>query len=80
MRYTSSVKEGTNKMLCKHCNTEMKAGMAIVPVWGTMDGRPIKTGTTLSMVDGSMMNVLKCPECGYSVYLGNLIIRNEEEV
>ena len=67
-------------MLCKHCNIEMKAGTAIVPVWGTVDGRSNKTGATLAIVDGSLMNVLKCPECGYSVYLGNLIIRDEEEI
>lgn len=65
-------------MLCNDCNVEMVVGTAMVPVWGTLDRRPILNGTTLNMVDSQQQQVLKCPNCGHSIYFGNMLIRDEK--
>jgi hypothetical protein len=59
-------------MECKYCKVDMKIGEAIIPVWGTFDGREIKAGDTISQVDGKLDTVMKCPDCGYSVFYGDL--------
>jgi hypothetical protein len=64
------------KMVCQDCDVEMVAGTAIVPVWGTLNGRPILDGTTLNMVDGCCTQVMKCPNCGHSIYYGAMLIRD----
>ena len=65
-------------MNCNDCNVEMVVGAAMVPVWGTLDGRPLQEGTTLNMVDSQVQKVLKCPRCGHSVYFGKPLIRDEK--
>lgn len=67
-----------NQMLCRDCNVEMVEGTAIVPLWGTLDGRPIQNGTTLNMVDGCQQQVMKCPNCGHSVYFGKMLIDDKK--
>jgi hypothetical protein len=69
------VKEDGSKMDCRDCKVEMVAGIGIVPVWGTLDGRPIQNGTTLNIVSGKKCEVMKCPKCGHSVYFGEVLIR-----
>lgn len=63
-------------MVCRDCKVDMVEGTAIVPVWGTLDGRPIQSGTTLNMVSGKECPVLKCPKCGHSVYFGAPLVRH----
>ena len=63
-------------MECKDCKVEMVEGKGIVPVWGALDGRPIKEGTTISPVDAAYCPIIKCPKCGHSVYQGDMIIRD----
>ena len=65
-------------MECKDCKVEMEAGWGMIPVWGTLDGRPIQNGTTLNMVSSAYGPVMKCPECGHSVYHGRMIIATEK--
>ena len=64
-------------MECKDCKVEMEAGWGIIPVWGTLDGRPLSEGTTISIVSGAYGPVMKCPDCGHSVYQGKMLIRDE---
>jgi len=64
-------------MKCEDCKVEMEEGFGLIPVWGTLDGRPVQNGTTLSMVSGAYGPVMKCPECGHSVYHGRMIIATE---
>lgn len=72
------MKDEKEKMVCKDCNTEMIAGIALVPIWGTLDERPIQNGTTLNMVDGQVEKVLKCSNCGHSVFFAELLIRDQK--
>ena len=63
-------------MFCKDCGVEMVAGIAIVPVWGTLDNRPVTRGTTLNMVNGCASQVCKCPDCGRSVFFGKEFVQS----
>lgn len=59
-------------MLCKKCNAEMKPGKALnnVPVYGIEDfiGQKDNAGQTFTMQStGELVDVMKCPECGWSV-------------
>ncbi|MGZ8158355.1 MAG: hypothetical protein ACXWT4_06055 [Methylobacter sp.] len=64
-------------MNCKRCQGEMKPGKAIK---NTLTGIPDFIGddhvcTVSPGGPGKLIDCLKCPECGYSVTLGN----NENE-
>jgi hypothetical protein len=58
---------------CKHCDIEMKPSKGILNTWvsGMPDfpgDKPFSEGQTLSVGGpGELIDVLKCPECGYSV-------------
>lgn len=65
-------------MDCRDCKVEMLDGTGMVPVWGTLDGRPIQNGTTLNIIGGKQMPVKKCPNCGHSVYFGEMLIDNRK--
>ena len=57
-------------MECKKCATEMKKGKALAQTWkpGLSDFPGDSVGITLSPGGpGKMIDVLKCPACGYSV-------------
>lgn len=49
------------------CGGEMKYGKAMIPVWGTLDGRPIIRGTTLNQIGSKLGTALKCEKCGHSI-------------
>jgi len=65
-------------MECRDCNVGMIVSTGMVPVWGTLDDRPIQTGTTLNMVSASERQVMKCPECGHSVYFGETLYSEQK--
>ena len=59
-------------MQCKKCNSEMKTGQVIAPVWGNVRGN-LEDGQSLySVGNGVLRNCMKCPICGYSKVLGNV--------
>jgi hypothetical protein len=64
-------------MECRDCKVKMVAGVGMVPVWGTLDGRPLHNGVTLSAVTSKLMPVMKCPHCGHSVYFGEILVKNQ---
>jgi len=65
-------------MHCRDCKVEMKCAIALVPTWGTLDNTPIQNGTTLNMVSSKVCRVMKCPQCGHSVYFGNPFILDQK--
>jgi len=76
--YTIGVVREEERMKCRDCNVEMIVSTGMVPVWGTLDDRPIQTGTTLNMVSASECPVMKCPECGHSVYFGETLYSEQK--
>ena len=66
-------------MICNSCNVDMQKGVAMVPVWGTLDGRPLDRGTTLNQIHSRLEDVMKCPDCGHSVFMGGMIVHSFDE-
>jgi hypothetical protein len=45
---------------------EFKPGLALIPVYGRMDGKPAQVGDTVSPVTGEFKTIQKCSKCGVS--------------
>lgn len=71
-RYTTSNRV-TKRMhlrtsVCKRCNTEMQPGKAMEQTWRKGIEYDEELGGTMSPGgSGKLMDVMKCPACGYSV-------------
>ena len=74
------MKEGLEQeMICHSCGVIMVPGVAMIPIWGTLNGRPLTNGTTLNHISASIQPVMKCPDCGRSISFEKEIIFNHQE-
>jgi hypothetical protein len=48
-------------MICEH---SFKPGIALIPVWGRLDGKAPVNGDTLNIVESVLGPVDKCEKCG----------------
>jgi len=76
--------ESNNNLKCKKCDVEMVDGVAMKEGWtaGIPDfpGQTDTRGQTFSPSGQSqMVNVQKCPQCGYSVQTDFVLGRREPE-
>ena len=53
-------------MDCKHCQTVMKDGKALIPVMGNIRNN-FERGATVYPITAMVKGVKKCPTCGHSV-------------
>ncbi len=65
-----------SNLSCLKCRQEMQPGMALVSTWvGSWDFRPgdqfCSVATCSPGGPGRMVQVMKCPGCGHSLYFGD---------